>query len=87
MFNGTRWTVEAVGKAQADFYEFLNANEKRRFSTSSRSVNADVGIWKRPEEGMVKINVGAAVLEELNMMGTGATASSWGKWGNLGHIC
>lgn len=44
MFNGTRWAAEAVsGKAQANLYEFLNANEKGS-STSSKSSNTGVAI-------------------------------------------
>lgn len=79
MFNATGWAAEAVvsGKAQANFYEFLNANEKGS-STSSKSSNTGVAIWERPEEGVVKINVDAAVLKESNMVGTGAI----GRGGN-----
>ncbi|XP_058223297.1 uncharacterized protein LOC131333014 [Rhododendron vialii] len=74
VFNGTSWPAEAInGKAQADFFEFLEANVKPS-PTQVASSNPETLVWKRPEEGMIKINVDAAVSKATSTIGTGAIA-------------
>ncbi|KAI8572355.1 hypothetical protein RHMOL_Rhmol01G0192100 [Rhododendron molle] len=74
VFNGTSWLVEAInGKAQADFFEFLEANVKPS-PTQVASSNPKTLVWRRPDEGMIKINVDAAVSKASSTIGTGAIA-------------
>ncbi|XP_058185657.1 uncharacterized protein LOC131302880 [Rhododendron vialii] len=70
----TSWPAEAVnGKAQADFFEFLEANVKPS-PTQVASSNPETLVWKIPEEGLIKINVDAAISKATSTIGTGAIA-------------
>lgn len=72
--NGTRWQTEAVsGKAQADFYSFMDAN--RKLPTTLLNIpDLGDGKWQRLGECVVKINVDVAVSKATNTVGPGATA-------------
>lgn len=74
VFNGTRWRAEVVsGKAQADFYVFVDANTKPAH-TPSNIPNPREGKWQRLGKSVVKINVDPAVSKAANSIGPGAIA-------------
>lgn len=61
------------GKAQADFFEFLEANSKPILTLLYIS-NPNTMTWRRPEARVVKINVDAAVSEATSTIGIGVIA-------------